>query len=108
LPWPQQVLGAVQNFASNRGFFVSRMMPRLHRYHLDDAPELRSCNLTLRSLPGSVRMDDEGSIADPTRLRNFYGRGDRHLVRYVREKKRVDYGRASQDEYEIQYLEEAP
>ena len=51
LDWPQEVLYQVQSFASQRGFFVSRMMPRLHAYHLDDAPDLHSCNLIIKSRP---------------------------------------------------------
>ena len=49
LDWPKNVLGNVQRFALESGFFVQRMMPKLHQYHLDDAPDLRSCNLLLKS-----------------------------------------------------------
>ena len=54
LTWPQEVLYEVQSFASQYGFYVSRMMPRLHTYHLDDAPDLRSCDLIIRSRPSNV------------------------------------------------------
>ncbi len=40
LDWPKQVLANVQAYAARHGFFVSRMMPRLHEYHLDDNPNL--------------------------------------------------------------------
>jgi hypothetical protein len=43
LEWPKQVLGRVQQFAITSGFFVQKMMPKLHTYHLDDAPDLKSC-----------------------------------------------------------------
>ena len=54
LEWPQEVLYQVQAFASANGFYVSRMMPQLHSYHLDDAPDLRSCNLMVRARPGNT------------------------------------------------------
>jgi N4-bis(aminopropyl)spermidine synthase len=52
LAWPRQVLCNVQRFAGENGFYVSRMQPKLHGYHLDDAPGLKSCNLFISSLPG--------------------------------------------------------
>jgi hypothetical protein len=45
------------------------------------------------------------AIADPTRLSNFYGRATFPRVRYVREKVRLDYGKAHEDEYELELLE---
>ena len=105
LAWTKVVLGKVQQFALNRGFIVSRMMPRLHAYHLDDAPELRSCNLLLRSLSENVASAESGSLDDPYLLANFYGREQPLRVQYVREKKRVDYGKASDDEYQLQLRE---
>lgn len=105
IAWPQQVLAGVQRFAIDRGFYVSRMAPRLHRYHLDDAPDLRSCNLMLASLPGNRCVDPSAAIVDRERLENFYGQANHPRVRYVRERKRLDYGMAHEDEYELEYLE---
>lgn len=105
LAWPQEVLYQTQAFAIENGFFVRRMAPRLHSYHLDDNPELRSCNLLIRSRPGngkSVKSEPIGS----ERLGHFYGRGLEPRVKYVREKKRVDYGMASDTEYELELLGE--
>ncbi|MGH9915868.1 MAG: bis-aminopropyl spermidine synthase family protein, partial [Pyrinomonadaceae bacterium] len=107
LQWPQQVLSSVQTFSSANGFFVSRMMPRLHAYHLDDNPDLRSCNLIIRSLPGNQRAFASDSALD-SRLANFYGLDQRPTVRYVREKKRLDYGMASDEEYEFEFIEGGP
>lgn len=45
LDWTKEVLARVQNFAISHGFYVARVMPRLHSYHLDDNPDLRSCNM---------------------------------------------------------------
>lgn len=109
LAWPKQVLATTQAFAAERGFYVSRMMPKLHEYHLDDAPTLRSCNLFLASLPGNGRgRGPSEAITAPDRLRNFYGRSKEPRVRYVRERKRLDYGMAHEDEYSLEPLEDVP
>lgn len=105
LDWAKQVLGSVQRFSSERGYFVSQMMPRMHSYHLDDAPSLRSCNLIISALPGNTRAAPSEAITAPDRLENFYGRSRSPRVRYVREKKRLDYGKAHEDEYSIELLE---
>jgi predicted methyltransferase len=108
LDWPKQVLGSVQSFASEQGFFVSRMTPRLHLYHLDDAPDLRSCNLIISSLPDNARAVQSEAIRDAERLANFYGKSKAPRVRYVKERKRLDYGMAHEDEYELELLENQP
>ena len=38
LEWPQRVLANTQKFALDSGFFVQKLMSRMHTYHLDDAP----------------------------------------------------------------------
>jgi len=101
LEWPQQVLGRVQQFAIDSGFFVQEMMPRMHLYHLDDAPNLRSCNLLIKSLPGGRKATASAAITEGKRLENFYGRGGTPRVRYVRERKRLEYGKAHEDEYSL-------
>jgi predicted methyltransferase len=105
LEWPKRVLANLQNAALASGFFVQRMMPQVHSYHLDDAPDLRSCNVLLKALPGSRRAPESHAITDPGRLANFYGRGGHPRVRYVREKVRLDYGKAHEVEYELELLE---
>lgn len=104
LEWPKQVLHQVQKFAISQDFYVSRMMPRLHAYHLDDAPDLKSCNLMVASLPGSGHSPDSQAIVDPDQLAHFYGQSASPKVRYVRERKRVDYGKANTSEYEFELL----
>jgi predicted methyltransferase len=106
LDWPAQVLYQVQSFSSQQGFFVSRMMPRLHSYHLDDAPQLRSCNLVIKARPGDRSSTQSLPVRDPARLDHFYGRGEQLRVRYVRERKRLDYGRANENEYGFELLQE--
>lgn len=106
LPWPKQVLANVQRYASDRGFYVSRMTRKLHAYHLDDAPDLKSCNLYLAALPGNAtNVRPSASLTDAESLRNFYGQSKEPKVRYVRELKRPDYGMAPQEEYRLEYLE---
>ncbi len=105
LEWPKRVLASVQSFASGQGFYVSRMQRKLHEYHLDDAPELKSCNLYLAALPGNAPKAPSAAVTDPQRLESFYGLSQRPTVRYVRARKRLDYGVAHEDEYEFEYLE---
>jgi len=107
LPWTADVLANVQEFASSKGFYVSCLMPGLHSYHLDDNPELRSCNLMLRSRPGNGREVTSHAVRDPDRLRNFYGEGVAPAVRYIRERHRVDYGKALDIEYQLELWAEA-
>lgn len=106
LEWPQQVLAATQSFALSSGFYVQKMASRIHAYHLDDNPDLRSCNLVLKSLPGITSPGTSMPINDPDRLDHFYGHNNHIKIKYVREKKRVDYGKAHDDEYEFEMFEE--
>lgn len=106
LDWTKTVLANVQAHASELGFYVSRLMPQLHSYHLDDNPDLRSCNLFIRSRPENGRVFQSEALTDVARLRDFYGSGLLPDVRYVREKKRVDYGKAHDDEYALEHYEE--
>jgi len=105
LEWPKRVLANVQRFIIGSGFFVQKMMSRLHQYHLDDAPNLRSCNLVIKALPDNKTLGASTAIADPGRLAHFYGRDNPPKVRYIRERKRLDYGKAHDDEYSPELLE---
>lgn len=105
LEWPKKVLASVQRFASQEGFYVSKMQRKLHEYHLDDAPELKSCNLYLTALPGNPSRPASAPITEPARLENFYGLLQPPRVRYVRARRGLDYGVAHEDEYELEMLE---
>jgi predicted methyltransferase len=105
LEWPSKVLAGLQQSALEAGFFVRRMMPQVHSYHLDDNPDLRSCNVFLKALPENGRKVESKPV-EAERLANFYGREATPRARYVREKLRIDYGKAHQDEYELELLEE--
>ena len=107
LDWPSRVLANLERTALDAGFYIQRVMPQVHSYHLDDAPDLRSCNVLLRSIGTSanVRAAVSLPITDPARLEHFYGHGSAPRVRYVRERLRLDYGKANENEYELQLIE---
>jgi N4-bis(aminopropyl)spermidine synthase len=89
---------------NKHGFFVSRMQRKLHQYHLDDDPDLRSCNLFVTSLPGQLPLTAASQPIAPERLENFYGMSQPPKVRYVRERKKPDYGKARDEEYFVEFL----
>lgn len=104
LEWPRHVLREVQAFAISKHFFVQEMQSQVHLYHLDDAPDLRSCNLFIRSEANRTPIAKSYKLHGQ-RLENFYGREKRMHVRYVKEKARVDYGKAPSGTYEFEQLE---
>jgi len=105
LAWTKKVLAKTQDFCLSSGFVVQRQMPQLHNYHLDDAPTLRSCNVIISALGNQVPQPSE-AITHADRLNNFYGRATVPRVRYIREKIRLDYGKAHGDEYSLELLED--
>jgi predicted methyltransferase len=105
LEWPKRVLARAQQFAIDSGFFVQKMMPKMHSYHLDDAPNLRSCNLLFKALPDNKPPGQSTHVSDAKRLENFYGRDNAPKVKYVREKRRLEYGKRHDDEYWLEMLE---
>ena len=108
LDWPKQVLARVQQFSAEKGYYVSKMQRKLHEYHLDDAPDLRSCNLYVSALPDNAAIARPDSVTiEADRLENFYGRSKEPRVHYVLERKRVNYGKAHDDEYELKLFGES-
>lgn len=106
LSWPKLVLANVQRYGLSKGFYVSRMQRKLHLYHLDDAPDLKSCNLYVSSEPGNEKKrTDSENVTDPNKLQNFYGRSKEPRVKYVREVRSLNYGKANENEYELEFLE---
>lgn len=101
--WTKSVLHSVQRFGSDAGFFVGRMTPHLHSYHLDDAPNLRSCNLLFKSLPSNGRTPENRARVG-SELEHFYGKGATPRVRYVRDRLGRDRGRERMDDYEMEWL----
>jgi len=104
VPWSQKVLARTQKFVLEQGFYVQEMQTNLHEYHLDDAPDLRSCNLFVRSLPDRKLVAKSYALHEQ-RLEDFYGRSQNLRVHYVRDTNRVDYGKAFKDTYTLELLE---
>lgn len=105
VPWSGRVLAQTQKFALEMGYYVQEMQTNLHEYHLDDAPDLRSCNLFFRSHPDR-KIPNRSYPLHQQRLEDFYGKAQNLRVQYVREKARVDYGKAFEGTYSLDLLEE--
>jgi predicted methyltransferase len=103
IEWTQAVLRRTQAVAVERGFVVEEMIPAIHSYHLDDAPELRSCTLILRKIAEDGLPNER---FPSSRLANFYGRGVPPKVRYVRDSD-VSRGRAAASTYNVEPFPEA-
>jgi predicted methyltransferase len=103
LLWPKEVLARVQAFALAKGYYIQKMMPKMHSYHLD--VDLRSCNLIFRAISDKSDTVKSEPIVDQQRLANFYGRDEKPIVKYVRERERLDYGKANENEYWLEMLE---
>jgi len=104
LAWSREVLAKVQEYVLSQQFIVHRLMPEVHSYHLDDAPDLRSCNVMVRS----VSPDKRDLASEPLRpgdFPNFYGRGNLPWVRYVKERSVIAYGTAHESEYALEAME---
>lgn len=103
--WSRKVLFEVQKFILDNNFYVQEMQTNLHAYHLDDAPDLKSCNLFIRSHPDRVAPSKSYALHEK-RIEDFYGSNKNLRVRYVREKSRVDYGKAPDSTYELEFVEQ--
>lgn len=105
LPWTQGVLRDTQRRAFELGYVVSELLPQLHEYHLDDAPELRSCSCLFRRIDASC-MERESKPLDHSRRDNFYGKSSPLRFRYVRERPTLNAARESDLLYELEGIEE--
>ena len=101
--WTGHVLRETQSFAMSKNFYVQEMQSQVHLYHLDDAPDLRSCNLFIRACAGRSTVAKSYELHG-ARLENFYGKAQQLRVKYVRERSRVDYGKAPSETYDIELL----
>lgn len=105
LPWTQEVLRDTQRRAFELGYVVSELLPQLHEYHLDDAPELRSCSCLFRRIDASC-MEKDSKPLDHSRRDNFYGKSSPLRFRYVRERPTLNAARESDWLYELERIEE--
>lgn len=105
LPWANQVLERTQRTALDRGLVVQQMIPALHSYHLDDAPDLRSCSIIFRKITNQKFANEQLA---PERLEDFYGRMQTLRVQYVREIPGLQGGRAEESTYRLELLNKGP
>lgn len=105
--WSRRVLYETQKFSLEKQFYVQEMQPKMHAYHLDDAPDLRSCNLFFRAHPDRQPASKSYALHG-SRLEDFYGKNQNLRVKHVMEKERVDYGKAPSETYTLQILEDKP
>lgn len=102
-PWTQTVLRDTQRRAMDLGYVVSELLPQLHEYHLDDAPDLRSCSCLFRRIDPTC-MDSESAALSSDRLQNFYGKSAPLKFRYVREQPTLNVGKESEQLYVLEKL----
>lgn len=105
LPWTQEVLRDTQKRAIELGYVVSEMLPQLHLYHLDDAPDLRSCSCLFRRVVPSL-MENSSDKLSADRLRNFYGKNNPLTYKYVRETPDLNVNREADQRYSLEHYEE--
>jgi predicted methyltransferase len=104
LTWTDNVLANVQADAINQGFVVKEMIPAFHSYHLDDAPDLKSCVLKFRRRSGNAPPSSKPLRND--RLASFYGRDKTARVRYVRDAARANPDTAVPGTYTFETMKE--
>lgn len=98
--WTQDVLHGSQKLASNHGFLVAEMIPEKHLYHLDDAPELKSCACLFRRVE-PLKIKNKSYAISQDRLENFYGRSNPLKIQYVKEVVSLNYGKAEEHTYQL-------
>lgn len=98
LAWTQEVLRDTQIRALALGYVVAEQLPQLHEYHLDDAPDLRSCSCLFRRVRPEL-MDKTSERLDTDRLKNFYGRNSPLTYKYVRERPTLNVAKESDQHY---------
>lgn len=72
--WAQDALLATQRFLLASGWVVSGADAGLHRYQLDDDPDLPSSTLLVESIDASAAPRYIGRAVEPTAIPHFYGR----------------------------------
>jgi predicted methyltransferase len=105
LEWAKRVLSTTQKRASDLGYFVNRMQPLMHSYHLDDDALLRSCNLFFEALPGNASRGKSKAV-EKERLVNFYGRDQNLRMRYIRSNRPLTIEGADENEWRPEYYED--
>ena len=104
LDWTNHVLLRTQQLLMQSGYIVAEMIPGLHKYHLDDAPDLSSCCIITRNIVQQSNAERDKPLAADALL-NFYGRNNPLRVRYVVDLSGLNRGRAPDGSYELIPLE---
>lgn len=104
-PWTGKVIQRTQTAALEHGLIVSEMIPELHSYHLDDAPDLKSCAIIFRKIedraPANAPLSEQ-------RVAGFYGREKALGTQYVRPVPRLNPDKAASHTYRLEPLERKP
>lgn len=101
--WTQEVLSSTQSAALAWGFVLAEMIPALHLYHLEDAPDLRSCSMMFRRIE-PLAEGYTSRLMSSERFRNFYGRDQPLKFRYVRDRQPLNFPKAADSSYELEPL----
>jgi predicted methyltransferase len=83
-PWCAEVLKNTQDFLLRNALLITELQPNFHHYHLEDAPDLTSCNIAVRK-QGYSKSPYESKPLDGVVLMDFYGKESPLRVRYVRD-----------------------
>ena len=84
--WTRRVMQRTQGYLLANGFVVSEVLPRFHKYHLDDNPDLTSCSLVAVRY-GSEGVKDNSESLSGEDIRDFYGAGASLEVKYIRDRR---------------------
>ena len=82
LAWTKDVMRQVQGYLFSNGFMITELVPRFHRYHLDDDPDLTSCSI-IANRHGAEGVKSSSVALPREDLENFYGKLCPLRVRYV-------------------------
>jgi predicted methyltransferase len=105
LSWTSSVLLNTQKHLLAAGYIVSEMIPGLHKYHLDDAPDLASCCILARDVCAQTRPATTSALPGEA-LENFYGRKSPLRYRYVKDLAGLNLGKAPDSSYKLIPLED--
>lgn len=82
--WCREVLRNTERFLLDNEWVISGLQPAFHRYHLEEAPTLTSCNIAVQRCPGE-RTSYSSQALDRLALMDFYGKANPLRVHYVRD-----------------------
>jgi predicted methyltransferase len=81
--WTESAMRTIQSFLLDNGYVVSEMLTGMHRYHLDDRPDLRSGTLIADRVEAEPRNPYAGRALTEPELSRFYGDTVRRFPRGI-------------------------